>query len=94
MLLLFGVIQLCAVQAILGATNPNPGNGFAGAALFLSGASAMDITALPGLLKLTDINGTIIIQSTGLVDLSTGLQVCLNASKAEMRGDIMSNTLS
>lgn len=63
------------LQAIIGANNPNPSNGFTGAALYVSGSTGADVDALPSLTRLTDINGTTILQDLALVNLTTGLAV-------------------
>ena len=63
------------LQAIIGASNPNPANGFTGAALYLLGNTGLDITSLPSLDRLTNINGTTIVQDLALVNLTSGLQV-------------------
>ena len=65
------------VQAIIGAANPNPGNGFAGAALFVLASTGTDIAAMPSLKNLTDINGTTILQDLAITNLTNGLQVAL-----------------
>ena len=67
------------LQAIIGAVNPNPSNGFSGAALYISGSTngitgEQDVSSLSSLSRLRDINGTTIIQGTALVNLTTGLQ--------------------
>lgn len=63
------------LQAIIGAANPNPGNGFAGAALFVLASTGTDIAAMPSLKNLTDINGTTILQDLAITNLTNGLQV-------------------
>ena len=65
----------CLLQAVIGAANPNPANGFTGAALYLAGSTGQDITSLPSLDRLTNINGTTILQDLALVNLTSGLQV-------------------
>ncbi len=64
------------MQAVIGAENPVPSNGFAGSALYLSASSGLDVVTIPSLKRLTDINGTTILQDLALSDLTTGLSVC------------------
>lgn len=74
------------LQAIIGAENPIPSNGFAGAALYVSAASGLDVATLPSLKRLTDINGTTIIQDLALTNLTTGLSVRLSVTTLMPRG--------
>lgn len=69
---------LDSLQAIIGAANPNPGNGFAGSALFVLASTGTDIAAMPSLKNLTDINGTTILQDLAITNLTNGLQVYTN----------------
>lgn len=71
------------LQAIIGASNPNPSNGFTGAALYLSGSSGQDISSLPSLTRLTGINGTTILQDLALVNLTSGLSVSHSAPQCQ-----------
>ena len=68
-------IGVAVLQAIIGAANPNPGNGFSGAALFVLASTGTDITSMPSLRNLTDINGTTILQDLAVYNLTNGLQV-------------------
>jgi len=63
------------LQAIIGAQNPNPFNGFTGAALYILGSGGQNIESMPSLSRLRDINGTTILQNLALVNLTDGLQV-------------------
>ena len=62
------------LQGIIGAPSPNPGNAFAGSALYVAGNSVSSISSFPALARLTDIVGTTILQNLALTNL-TGLGV-------------------